>query len=106
MINGREYKSVVKSRKDLLLEKFGSTGAGASGHSDVKAPMPGLVVRVNVAVGDIVEAGQPLLVLEAMKMENEIGSPRNGVVGAVHVADGEAVGKNALLIEIETVESQ
>jgi pyruvate carboxylase subunit B len=67
----------------------------------VLAPMPGLVVRVEVAVGDRVGPGAGLVVVEAMKMENELRAPRAGVVTAVHVAAGAAVEKGALLVTLE-----
>jgi biotin carboxyl carrier protein len=71
-----------------------------SGDGRVKAPIPGQIARVLVEVGQAVEAGQPVLVLEAMKMENEIRAPRPGRVSAVHVAAGEAVVLHQLLAEV------
>ena len=62
--------------------------------------MPGMIVRVNVAVGDHVRAGQGLVVMEAMKMENELRAPADGTVKAVRVDAGAAVEKGALLIEL------
>jgi biotin carboxyl carrier protein len=62
--------------------------------------MPGLVVRVNVQVGDQVQPGQPLVVMEAMKMENELRSTSAGVVRAVRAQPGEAVEKGAILVEL------
>lgn len=66
----------------------------------VKAPIPGLVTRVMVAKGDVVEAGQPLLLLEAMKMENEILAPRAGAVVDLNVVPGKSVTLHELLVEI------
>jgi biotin carboxyl carrier protein len=63
--------------------------------------MPGLVVRVSVAVGDTVAAGQGLVAIEAMKMENELRCIAGGRVKAVHAVVGQAVEKGALLVEIE-----
>ncbi|MCL4868977.1 MAG: biotin/lipoyl-binding protein [Anaerolineae bacterium] len=71
-----------------------------SGDGRIKAPIPGLINRVMVSQGEIVEAGQPLLVLEAMKMENEIRAGRDGVVSALHVTPGQSVTRNELLAEI------
>jgi pyruvate carboxylase subunit B len=65
------------------------------------APMPGLVVRVNVKAGDTVEAGQGLIVMEAMKMENELRVQAAGRVKTVLVTPGSVVEKGALLIELE-----
>lgn len=75
--------------------------AGRHGRLVISAYMPGRVVSVRVAVGDSVEAGQPLVVLEAMKMQNEIQSDRAGVVRVVHVSEGEAVEGGDPLVEIE-----
>lgn len=77
----------------------GSAERGGSG-GKVKAPMPGLVLRVEVSEGDQVEAGAGLVVLEAMKMENEIKSPIAGRVSTVNVNDGQAVDKGTVLLEV------
>jgi biotin carboxyl carrier protein len=71
-----------------------------SGDGRVKAPIPGLISNVRVNVGDVVEAGQPILVLEAMKMENEIRATREGTVTALHVTPGQTVARNEVLLEI------
>lgn len=71
-----------------------------SGDSRVKAPIPGLISRVLVAPGDRVETGDPVVILEAMKMENEIRSQATGVVQKVHVKEGDTVLRNELLLEI------
>ncbi|MDQ3068020.1 MAG: acetyl-CoA carboxylase biotin carboxyl carrier protein subunit, partial [Actinomycetota bacterium] len=71
------------------------------GESRVTAPMPGTVIRVDVAPGDRVEARRPLLVLEAMKMETPLAAPFDATVKAVHVAAGDRVAGGALLIELE-----
>lgn len=73
---------------------------GASGPAPLVAPMPGLVVRVLVTPGDRVAAGAALLVMEAMKMENELRAPAAGVVRAVHANPGTAVDKGAVLVEL------
>ena len=69
--------------------------------SSITAPMPGTVIRVLVAAGDEVRQRQPLLVLEAMKMETPLASPHDGVVRAVHVGEGDRVGGGALLVELD-----
>jgi biotin carboxyl carrier protein len=74
----------------------GTPGAGAT----IQAPMPGLVVRVEVAVGQRVEPGAGLVVVEAMKMENELRAPRAGIVREVHVAAGQAVERGAPLVTL------
>jgi biotin carboxyl carrier protein len=71
------------------------------GPAPLIAPMPGLIVRVSVGVGDPVQAGQGLVVMEAMKMENELRAAAAGTVKAIHVTPGAAVEKGALLIELQ-----
>ena len=77
------------------------SGARESGPSRLTAPIPGKVVAVKVAEGDAVEPGQPLVVLEAMKMENELAAEQAGSVAAIHVADGDTVDGGQVLVEIE-----
>lgn len=72
-----------------------------SGDGRLKAPIPGLITRYLVDVGDEVAAGQPVVILEAMKMENEVRAPLNGRVEAIHVPMGETVTRGTLLVEIE-----
>jgi len=75
-----------------------------TGSGTIQAPMPGLVVRVVVAEGQRVEAGAGLVVVEAMKMENQLRAPRAGVVAKVHVAVGQAVEKGTPLVTVESSE--
>lgn len=72
-----------------------------SGDGRVKAPIPGLITRVLVEPGATVEAGQPLLILEAMKMENEVRAPFDGVVSSVAVTSGQTVVRNQMLAEVQ-----
>jgi biotin carboxyl carrier protein len=82
-----------------------SPTADAAGAGAVLAVMPGSIMRVLVAEGDQVAAGDVLLVLEAMKMENELQAPISGIVEAIHVKSGQAVEMNTVLVEIEPPES-
>ena len=91
--------AVLDERTRLLGEQAGRQGAGVSG-GVVKAPMPGLVLRVEVEVGQVLGAGAGVVVLEAMKMENEIKTPMGGVVRAIHVAPGQTVDKGVALVEL------
>jgi acetyl/propionyl-CoA carboxylase alpha subunit len=78
------------------------TGAGsAAAEKTVKAPMPGLVMRVEVEVGQAVKAGQGVVIVEAMKMENELKTAADGVVAEIRVRAGQAVEKGATLIVLE-----
>ncbi len=78
-----------------------SAALAHAGPSPLKAPMPGMVVRVEVAVGDEVAAGQGVVIVEAMKMENELKAPAPARVAAIHAVAGTAVEKDQLLVEFE-----
>lgn len=89
----------VKDRFDLLLEKMGMSTVGTGSMKDIKAPMPGLILDIKVAIGDVVNKGDVVLVLEAMKMENSIKSPGDGIVKDIKVALKQSVEKNQVLIQ-------
>ncbi|MCS6989554.1 MAG: biotin/lipoyl-binding protein [Chloroherpetonaceae bacterium] len=99
-INGEPVSVEVKDELQLLLDKMGGAKK-KSASGDVRAPMPGLVVKVAVSVGERVRKGQGLLILEAMKMQNEIKSPVDGVVKEILVSEKQAVEKNFLLAKLE-----
>jgi biotin carboxyl carrier protein len=101
---------VGSGARDVAVEDAASAGAGprprvSAGPAKVAAPMPGRIVRVLVAKGDAVRAGQGLVVMEAMKMENEIRAPRDGRVREVAVAERQAVETGALLASLEPLET-
>jgi biotin carboxyl carrier protein len=98
-INGRHYPVFLKDKLDVLLEKMGMSTNAAVKVNHIKAPMPGLIIDLKVRDGDYVKAGDPLLILEAMKMENIIKSPGDATVKSVKVRMGEGVEKNQVLIE-------
>ncbi len=98
-INGHEYQLQARDRFDLLLEKMGMNGATTAKINHIKAPMPGLILDIKVQVGDEVKKDDPLLILEAMKMENILKSPGDGKIKSVKVRQGDNVVKNQLLIE-------
>lgn len=81
-------------------DKQAAVARPQSGDSRIKAPIPGIITQVMVSQGQSVEAGQPLMVLEAMKMENEIRAPRAGVVNALYAEKGRTVTRAEVLIEI------
>ena len=96
----RHAVDALDERMRAIRELAGAT-AGAAGPAPLVAPMPGMIVRVNVEVGARVHPGQGLVVMEAMKMENELRAPGEAPVKAVHAQPGSAVEKGALLIELE-----
>ncbi len=100
-LGGRSIEVRVRDERALLLERYGIADADAAAEREVRAPMPGLVLAVLVEEGQAVQAGDGLVLLEAMKMENELRATGDGVVQRVHVEPGDAVGKSALLIEFE-----
>jgi biotin carboxyl carrier protein len=99
-INGQKYLIQLRDKFDLLLEKMGMNASAVIKVNVIKAPMPGLIVDLRVKDGDVVKAGDPLLVLEAMKMENIIKSPGDGLIKKVNVKKGDRVEKGQLLIEL------
>lgn len=97
-VGGHRYSLGTGSRDDSSAV---AVGAASGGGGVIKAPMPGSVVKVMVEEGDEVEAGQSVVVVEAMKMENEVRSPVDGTVTRVNVAAGDAVGTSEVMVEIE-----
>ena len=98
-INGRHYPVVLKDKFDVLLERMGMNSTAGAKVNHVRAPMPGLIIQLKVKDGDEVKAGDTLLILEAMKMENIIKAPGDATVKSVRVRMGESVEKNQVLIE-------
>lgn len=96
----------VRMRVDALDERtralrdLTAASPGATGPAPLVAPMPGLIVRVTAVAGDVVSAGQGLVVIEAMKMENELRATAAGVVLSVRAVAGTAVEKGAILVEL------
>lgn len=100
-INGISEQVKVQDEHQLLLEKLGMGASMQTKIAEIKAPMPGLVLQVNVKDGDLVRKGDTLLVLEAMKMENSIKSPVDAMVKKLLVKEKTAVEKNQVLMVIE-----
>ena len=100
-INGNPYQIQLEDKFDQLVNQLGLSAISAHKVEDVKAPMPGLVLEVAAEIGQEVKKGDPLLILEAMKMENVIKSIGEGTVKAIHIKQGEALEKGQLMIEME-----
>lgn len=100
-INGDHVEVKIKDEEQLLLEKLGFTTAQSDLQGIITAPMPGKILDITVSEGDEVEKGEAILILEAMKMENELKSTITGIVHTIHVKTGESVEKNQILLEIK-----
>ena len=100
-VNGNDYEVSIKDKNDLLLQQLGISVKTSSAIQLLKAPMPGLIINVSVNVGDEVKKGDTLLILEAMKMENVIKSPRDGKIKKVNIELRKAVEKNQVMLEFE-----
>lgn len=101
VINGQPVALTVKDDLALTLDRLGINAGASMSVNEVHAPMPGSILEVKVIEGQEVVEGEPLLVLEAMKMENLIKSPTSGRVAKVHIATGQTVEKKQLLISFE-----
>ena len=100
-MNGVRHQVEVKDEQDLLLERLGFQTDKAASAGSVRAPMPGKILELLVTEKDNVELGDPVAILEAMKMENELKAPASGIITEIHVQNGDSVEKNQPLIEIE-----
>ena len=97
-IDGRIYQVQISDAVDQQILKMNLKSKKSNQVKELRAPMPGLVRQVNVQVGDQVDAGDSLFILEAMKMENILKSPVNGTVSDLFVKPGESVEKNQILL--------
>lgn len=100
-VDGFRYEVEALDERTRTIRELSGASAAPSGPAPLKAPMPGMIVRVSVQVGDQVMPGQSLIVMEAMKMENELRATAAATVKAVLAQPGTAVEKGALLLEME-----
>ena len=100
-VDGYRFETEALDERTRSIRDLSAANAGPLGPAPILAPMPGLIVRVNVSVGDRVEAGQGIVVMEAMKMENELRATAPGTVRSIEVSPGTAVEKGALLVALE-----
>ena len=100
-LEGVGYDVVVEDERTRQLAGVKRAGAVGSGETVIKSPMPGVVIDVQVSPGDMVEAGQTLVVVESMKMHNEFQAPRDGTVSAVRVEAGAKVAQNTILVTLK-----
>jgi biotin carboxyl carrier protein len=99
-VDGYRFEGEALDERTRAIRDITAQSAKPSGPAPIVAPMPGLIVRVNVAVGDVVQAGQGVVVMEAMKMENELKVSAPGTVKAVYASPGTAVEKGMVLVEL------
>ena len=101
---GSRLRADVVDERTRAIREMTGAGAGAAGPRPVVAPMPGMVVKIEVEEGDVVEAGQGVVIVEAMKMENELKADARATVLKIRVDEGQAVDKDELLVELGPVE--
>ena len=100
-VDGYRFEVEALDERSRAIRDLAAASSAPKGPAPLIAPMPGMIVRINVNEGDVVKPGQGLVVMEAMKMENELRATAGGAVRRVLVAPGTAVEKGALLLEME-----
>jgi biotin carboxyl carrier protein len=100
LLRGRLYPVTVEDEREKRLRTAAGGGVAETGELHLRAPMPGLVVTILVDEGQSIKKGQVLLILESMKMQNELKSPRDGVIGRVRVKAGETVEQKQTLLSV------
>ena len=103
-VNGVEYKFSIESIFSYLRRNLLNKGVEVQAGNNLKSPMPGKIVDIFVSEGDLVNEGEPVLRLEAMKMQNEITACCNGVIRKIHVAPGQSIMQDELLVEITSID--
>lgn len=101
LIDGWYFDATVRTLLQETVNELQQNKAKAKHHSDVKAPMPGLILKMKKLVGESVNIGDPILILEAMKMENELRSPSSGTVKEIFYKEGQSVEKDVTIMTIE-----
>jgi acetyl/propionyl-CoA carboxylase alpha subunit len=104
-LRGHRYRAEAVDERTRVIREMTGDSTAPDGPRPVRAPMPGLVVKVQVEEGDHVEAGRGLVIVEAMKMENELKAEAPGVVARIHVEPGQAVEKDQILIDLAAPDS-
>jgi biotin carboxyl carrier protein len=101
LIDGWYYDTIVRTTLQETVNELQQIKSKTKHHSDVKAPMPGLLLKLIKQIGDEVKLGEPILLLEAMKMENELRSPSSGRIKNIFYKEGQSVEKDSIILTIE-----
>jgi len=99
LLSGRLYQASVQDEREKRLRAAGG-GVLEDGEFHLKAPMPGMIVAIPVSEGDTVQKGQVLLILESMKMQNELKSPKDGIIHRIRIKVGETVDQKQALLSV------
>lgn len=100
LLRGRQFQVRVEDEREKRLKAAAGGGVAEGGEFHLKAPMPGLVVAIPVSEGQEIKKGQVLLILESMKMQNELKAPRDGVIDRIRVKTGESVEQKQTMLSI------
>ena len=101
LMRGRLYSNHVLDERALLMAQRTGGFANDTGEVNIKSPMPGLIVAARVELGQTVKAGDTVVILESMKMQNELKASKDGTVGTVNVQPGQTVEQNKILLTIQ-----
>lgn len=99
-VNDNNYQVKISNETDQLIKEMGFAIGSSIKANSIKAPMPGIILSINIEENQEVKEGETLLILEAMKMENAISAPKDGVIKSIIAKSGETVDKGELLIEM------
>src|SRR5215216_4423132 len=100
LLRGRLYPVTVEDEREKRLRAAAGGGVAETGEFHLRAPMPGLVVAVHVTEGQQIKKGQVILILESMKMQNELKAPRDGTIGRIRIKAGETVEQRQTLLSV------
>jgi len=100
LLHGRLYPVFVQDEREKRLRATANSQVSKTAEFNLKSPMPGLVISIPIVEGQIITQGQVLLILESMKMQNELKAPRDGVVGRIRVKSGDSVENKQILLSV------
>lgn len=101
LVDGWYFDTTVRTKLQDLAYELQKNKEKTQHHTEMKAPMPGLLIKIKKKVGETVEMGEPILILEAMKMENDLRSPSSGIVKSIFYKEGQSVEKGSVILIIE-----